>query len=161
MYPMNSQSSNFAAKMKIGSAVAIVLVTAFALLTGCNVQPNLPASAMPSAHAESEAVSGSGNPNASFKGCWEKQGSHRYQAVDISVGTAGTYSFNALLYYGATCNKNDKADQFGYDEALQLGHGSYIFWFTAFANHPKMSALWYLGDQVSQCVSYADAPDCP
>jgi hypothetical protein len=104
--------------------------------------------------------SGSGDPHAKFKGCWYKEGKHRYQAVDISVGTGGTYAFNAVLYYGKTCNKNDFADQFGFGQLLSLGGFDYIFWFTAFPNRSDMSALWYLGDETSQCVSYADAPDC-
>jgi hypothetical protein len=156
---MNSQS-NQALKMKGG--IATLLFAGLTLLTSCGVQPNAtnPEPHPAVARAEGQTVSGSGNPNATFKGCWYRHGAHRYQAVDISVGTAGTYSFNALLYHGATCNPNDKADQFGYGEPLQLGRGTYTFWFTAFANHPNMSALWYLGDEVSQCVSYVDAPDC-
>jgi hypothetical protein len=104
--------------------------------------------------------SGSGNPHAKFKGCWYKEGKNRYQAVDMAIGTAGTYAFNAILYYGKTCNKDDFADQFGYGQLLSLGEFDYIFWFTAFPNQTNMSALWYLGDETSQCVSYADAPDC-
>jgi hypothetical protein len=104
--------------------------------------------------------SGLGNPHAKFEGCWYKEGKHRYQAVDIAVGTAGSYAFNAVLYHGTTCNKDDFADQFGFGQLLSLGEFDYIFWFTAFPNQTNMSALWYLGDRASQCVSYADAPDC-
>lgn len=100
------------------------------------------------------------NPHATFKGCWYKQEKRRYQAVDMAVGAAGTYAFNAILYYGTTCNSHDVADQIGFGGPQSLSKANYIFWFTAFANKTNMSALWYLGDERSQCVSYADAPDC-
>jgi hypothetical protein len=112
------------------------------------------------AKATLKVISGSTNPDATFKGCWYKQGSRRYQAVDVSVGKPGTYPFNAILYYGATCNANDFADQFGFGELLNFGGFGYIFWFTAFADQTDMSALWYVGDENSQCVNYAVAPDC-
>lgn len=151
---------NQVARTKAG--VLTVCFAAMSLLTGCNVQPNASGTngKVPTARAEIQAASGTGDPNAIFKGCWHKQAGRRYQAVDITVRTAGTYNFNALLYHGPSCNPNDKADQFGYGEPLQLGTSTYTFWFTAFANHPNMSALWQLGDQTSQCVDYADAPDC-
>jgi hypothetical protein len=102
-----------------------------------------------------------GDPNATFKGCWYKIKKNRYQAVEITVGTAGTYPFNALLYHGTTCNTNDYADQFGYGDPLGLGNGTYIFWFDAFKNDTNMSALWYLGDQTSKCMVYtATTPTC-
>ncbi len=100
------------------------------------------------------------NPDASFKGCWYKQGKNRYQAVDVSVAHPGKYAFNALLYYGTTCNPNDYADQFGYGQLLDFGGFGYTFWFTAFANKSDMSALWYVGEDESKCMSYADAPEC-
>lgn len=100
------------------------------------------------------------NPNAKFKGCWHRQNGHRYQAVDISVGNPGTYPFNAILYRGATCNPNDVADQFGFGQPLNFGGFGYTFWFTDFRDQTNMSALWYVGSQHSQCVSYATAPNC-
>lgn len=112
------------------------------------------------AKATLKVISGSTNPDATFKGCWYKQGGKRYQAVDVSVGKAGTYPFNAILYNGSTCDVNDWADQFGFGELLNFGGFGYTFWFTAFADQTNMSALWYVGDEHSQCVSYAVAPDC-
>jgi hypothetical protein len=107
-----------------------------------------------------KVVSGSSNPDATFQGCWYKTGGNRYQAVDVSVKNSGTYPFNAVLYYGATCNPNDWADQFGFGQPLNLGGFTYTFWFSDFKDQTNMSALWYVGDQSSQCVNYAVAPDC-
>jgi hypothetical protein len=117
-------------------------------------------SASAAAKATLKVVSGSTNPDATFKGCWYKQGGKRYQAVDVSVGKAGTYPFNAILYHGTTCNPNDFADQFGFGQLLNFGGLGYTFWFTDFANQTNMSALWYVGDENSQCVNYTVAPDC-
>jgi hypothetical protein len=103
---------------------------------------------------------GNGNPDATFRGCWHKQGQHRYQAVDVTVGKAGAYAFNAILYHGTTCNPNDFADQFGFGQVLNFGEAGYTFWFTAFRDQTDMSALWYLGEENSKCVSYESAPDC-
>jgi hypothetical protein len=100
------------------------------------------------------------NPHAAFKGCWYKQGKRRYQAVDMAVGTAGTYPFNAILYYGTTCDAHDVADQIGFGGPQNLSEANYIFWFTAFADKTNMSARWYLGDEQSECVSYEEAPNC-
>jgi hypothetical protein len=105
-------------------------------------------------------VTGSVSPNATFKGCWYKQNGHRYQGVDISVGTPGTYPFNAVLYRGSTCDPNNFADQFGFGQLINFGGFGYTFWFTDFADQTGMSALWYVGNQHSQCVNYAVAPDC-
>ena len=105
-------------------------------------------------------TAGSSNPNATFKGCWYKQSGHQYQGVDISVGTPGTYPFNAVLYHGSTCDPTKFADQFGFGQQLTLGDFTYTFWFTDFADQTDMSALWYLGDESSQCVNYAVAPTC-
>jgi len=99
------------------------------------------------------------NPEATFKGCWEKQGKNRYQAVDVSVGNPGTYPFNGYLYYGNGCNSNDQADWFGYND-LDFGGFGYTFWFTRFANRKDMSALWYVGSDKSVCVNYETAPSC-
>jgi hypothetical protein len=108
---------------------------------------------------ESRIANASGNPNATFKGCWYKSKNNRYQAVEIKAGNPGTYPFNALLYHGTTCTTY--ADQFGYGDPLGLGNGTYIFWFDAFKNDTNMSALWYLGDQTSKCMVYtATTPTC-
>jgi hypothetical protein len=113
------------------------------------------------ARGEADLDDTAGNPNATFKGCWYKSKKNRYQAVEIKVGNPGTYPFNALLYHGTTCNTNDYADQFGYGDPLGLGNGTYIFWFDAFKNDTNMSALWYLGDQMSKCMVYtATTPIC-
>lgn len=100
------------------------------------------------------------NPNATFKGCWFKQGKSHYQAVDLSVGTPGTYAFNAYLYHGTTCNPNDMADQIGNGEKLGFGGYGYTFWFDRFANQKNMSARWYVGSDSSACVNYETAPSC-
>ncbi|MGA8430806.1 MAG: hypothetical protein WB729_13365 [Candidatus Sulfotelmatobacter sp.] len=116
-----------------------------------------------SANAEHEPLATSnatGNPNATFKGCWYKTRKARYQGVEISVGTAGSYPFNAVLYNGTTCNASDVADQFGFGNPLTLGKETYIFWFADFMNKTNMSALWYLGNQKSKCVAYTVAPTC-
>jgi len=107
-----------------------------------------------------KVISGTSNPNATFKGCWYRQGKHRYQGVDISVGNPGSYPFNAILYHGTTCNPNDFADQIGFGELINFGGFGWTFWFTAFANQTNMSALWYVGEDSSQCVSYKAAPNC-
>jgi predicted small lipoprotein YifL len=110
--------------------------------------------------AQIKGKSGNGNPNATFKGCWHKQRGHRYQAVDITVGKPGTYAFNAVLYRGTTCNPTDIADQFGFGQLLNFGGFGYTFWFTDFHDQSNMSAIWYVGDENSKCVSYAAAPNC-
>ncbi|MGA8438970.1 MAG: hypothetical protein WB762_30425 [Candidatus Sulfotelmatobacter sp.] len=113
-----------------------------------------------SAKTTLKVLSSSGNPDATFKGCWSKQGGHSYQAVDLSLGSPGTYSFNAILYYGTTCDANDVADQIGFGERIDFGAAGWTFWFTAFADQTDMSALWYVGADRSQCVNYESAPDC-
>lgn len=97
---------------------------------------------------------------ATFRGCWYQQSGHRYQGVEFSVANAGTYPFNAVLYYGTTCDPNNWADQFGYGTLLNFGASTYIFWFTDFADRTDMSAFWYVGSDKSQCVNYTTAPDC-
>jgi hypothetical protein len=101
---------------------------------------------------ESSLADTSGDPNATFKGCWYKVNKNRYQAVELKVGNPGTYPFNALLYHGTTCSIY--ADQVGYGDPLGLGNGTYTFWFDAFKNDTNMSALWYLGNQKSKCMVY-------
>jgi hypothetical protein len=98
---------------------------------------------------------------ATFEGCWYQQSGNRYQGVQVSVDDPGTYPFNAVLYYGTTCNANDWADQIGFGTLIQFGDFDWIFWFDAFANQSDMSARWYVGNEQSQCVNYTVAPDCP
>ncbi|MFZ0361858.1 MAG: hypothetical protein WAL58_15565 [Terriglobales bacterium] len=106
-------------------------------------------------------VASTGGPAATFQGCWYKHGSDSYQGVHVTVANAGTYSFNALLYSGATCNPNDWADEFGYGQLLQFSPDyEWTFWFTHFPNQTNMSAIWYVGNEQSQCVNYNVAPDC-
>ena len=100
----------------------------------------------------------SAGPGATFQGCWYKQNGASYQGVTVSVANPGTYPFNAVLYYGTTCNPNDWADEFGFGTPLYFGN--WIFWFTDFADQIDMSAFWYVGDDKSKCVNYAVAPDC-
>lgn len=107
-----------------------------------------------------KVISGTTNPDATFKGCWHHQNGHRYQAVDFVIGKAGSYPFNAILYNGASCNPNDWADEFGFGELIDFGAFGYVFWFSDFADQTNVSALWYVGDEHSQCVSYATAPNC-
>jgi len=100
------------------------------------------------------------NPGAKFQGCWYKQNGNRYQGVDLSVANPGTYAFNATLYYGATCNPSNWADEFGYGTPLNFGGFNYIFWFADFHDQADTSAIWQIGPDSSKCVSYATAPDC-
>jgi hypothetical protein len=97
---------------------------------------------------------------ATFKGCWYQQDGHRYQGVEFSLANPGTYPFNAILYYGTTCDPNNWADQFGFGTPLTFGGFSYIFWFTDFADRTDMSAFWYVGSDQSECMNYSTAPDC-
>jgi hypothetical protein len=101
---------------------------------------------------------GSSGPGATFQGCWYQKNGDRYQGVEISVAKPGTYPFDAVLYYGATCNPNDWADEIGFGTPVQFGE--WIFWFSAFPNQSDMSAFWYVGNDRSQCVNYTAVPDC-
>jgi hypothetical protein len=105
-------------------------------------------------------VSHSTNPKASFQGCIYTDGKHHYQGVNISLGNPGEYTFNALLYYGTTCNPDDVADQIGFGEEFDFGDFGWTFWFNHFPNRKDMSALWYVGEDSSQCVDYEVAPSC-
>jgi hypothetical protein len=102
----------------------------------------------------------SSGPGATFQGCWYHQSGHRYQGVRISVANPGTYPFDADLYFGATCDPNNQADEFGYGTPLNFGGFDYIFWFADFADQSGTSALWHVGSDTSQCVNYLVAPDC-
>jgi hypothetical protein len=103
----------------------------------------------------------SADAGATFLGCWYQQNGNRYQGVQVSVATPGTYAFDADLYNGTTCNANDQADEFGFGQEIKFGGFDYIFWFTDFKNQSNMSALWHVGKDTSACVNYEVAPDCP
>jgi hypothetical protein len=150
-------------------SMEILCVAAVLALTGCGT-PSVPNNSKgygmvaskqaEAAQMEAAPDNAPSNPNAAFKGCWFKQGKNQYQAVDISIGTPGTYTFNAYLYHGTTCNPNDKADQIGNGEKLGFGGYGYTFWFDRFANQKNMSARWYVGSDSSVCVNYETAPHC-
>jgi hypothetical protein len=163
-FPEGQESLNIPVFTDAVSAAVSVTVRAELgdSIAGANLSV-LPAASAPVTGMAAASVAvqrGTTNPDATFKGCWYKQGDDRYQAVDVKVGKPGSYSFNAVLYYGSTCDAKDVADQFGFGQLLNLGSAEYTFWFTAFANRTDMSALWYLGDKHSKCVNYASAPDC-
>ena len=99
-------------------------------------------------------------PVGPLKGCTLKMNGHKYQAVEFGVNEAATVDFNGTLYFGATCNPNQWADQFGFGDPLTLGGFGYTFWFTDFADQLNTSAIWTVGNQTSQCVDYSVAPDC-
>src|SRR5271166_2399334 len=105
-------------------------------------------------------VSG-GGVVATFKGCVYNQNGNKYQAVRISLNQTATVTFDADLYYGTSCNPNQKADEFGFGQQLTLSHSfSYIFWFSDFENQMNMSALWKINNQTSACINYTVAPPC-
>jgi hypothetical protein len=93
-------------------------------------------------------------------GCVLNQSGHRYQAVKFQMNQSGTVPFNALLFFGATCDPNQRADQFGFGNPLSLGGFGYIFWFHDFPDQLNTSAIWTVGNQTSQCVDYTKAPGC-
>lgn len=103
--------------------------------------------------------SGSG-PVGALKGCTLKMSGHKYQAVEFTMNEAATVDFNGTLYFGATCDPNRWADQFGFGNPLALGGFGYTFWFSDFADQLNTSAIWTVGNQTSQCVDYSVAPDC-
>jgi hypothetical protein len=95
-----------------------------------------------------------------LKGCTLKMNGHKYQAAEFTMNEAATVGFNGTLYFGATCNPNQWADQFGFGNPLALGGFGYTFWFSDFADQTNTSAIWTVGNQTSQCVDYSAAPDC-
>jgi hypothetical protein len=105
-------------------------------------------------------TSAASNPGAKFQGCWYKTGGNSYQGTTITVENEGTYPFDAVLYYGTTCNPNNWADEFGFGTPLYFGDFQWTFWFNAFANQTDMSAYWYVGSDKSKCMNYSTAPDC-
>jgi hypothetical protein len=102
----------------------------------------------------------SSSPVGPLTGCVLQMSGHKYQAVEFSMNEAATVDFNGTLYFGATCNPNQWADQFGFGDPLTLGGFSYTFWFTDFGDQMNTSAIWTVGNQTSQCVDYSVAPDC-
>lgn len=102
----------------------------------------------------------SSDAGATFQGCWYHSNGHRYQGVRFSVANPGTYPFDAVLYRGATCAPANFADEFGFGTSLNFGGFGYIFWFRDFSDQSDMSAFWHVGNDQSQCVNYAVAPDC-
>jgi hypothetical protein len=93
-------------------------------------------------------------------GCVLNQSGHRYQAVKFQMNQSGTVAFNALLFFGATCDPSQWADQFGFGNPLSLGGFGYTFWFHDFPDQLNTSAIWTVGNQTSQCVDYTKAPGC-
>jgi hypothetical protein len=93
-------------------------------------------------------------------GCVLNQSGHRYQAVKFQMNQSGTVPFNALLFFGATCDPNQWADQFGFGNPLSLGGFGYTFWFHDFPDQMNTSAIWTVGNQTSQCVDYTKVPGC-
>jgi hypothetical protein len=102
----------------------------------------------------------SSGPGATFQGCWYQKSGHRYQGVKVTVANPGTYPFDAVLYHGAACNPDNWADEFEFGTPLYFGDFLWTFWFTDFSDQSDTSAIWYVGSDKSQCVSYAVAPDC-
>ena len=99
-------------------------------------------------------------PVGTLTGCIRTISGRKYQAVKFSMNQAATVSFDAVLYYGPTCSPNQTADEFGYGTPVNLGGPGYIFWFGDFHDQLNTSAIWTIGNQKSQCVDYAVAPDC-
>jgi hypothetical protein len=102
----------------------------------------------------------SSGPVGPLKGCTLKMSGHKYQAVEFTMNEAATVDFNGTLYFGATCNPNQWADQFGFGNPLALSGFGYTFWFSDFGDQLNTSAIWTVGNQTSQCVDYSSAPDC-
>jgi hypothetical protein len=100
------------------------------------------------------------DPGATFQGCVYHSSGHAYQAAKISVANPGTYRFDADLYWGATCDPTQKADEFGYGTPVNFGGFGYLWWFADFADQTGTSAIWHVGTDTSKCVNYAVAPSC-
>lgn len=106
--------------------------------------------------------SSSSGPGATFTGCWYQSGGDSYQGVIITTKNSGTWPFYANLYFGATCDPNDWADDFGLGQLLQFSPlYTWTMWFNHFPNQTAMSAQYQIGSQLSQCINYATAPTCP
>jgi hypothetical protein len=106
--------------------------------------------------------SSSSGPGATFTGCWYQSGGNSYQGVMITTTNSGTWPFYANLYFGATCNPNDWADDFGLGQLLQFNPMyTWTMWFNHFPNQTAMSAQYQIGPQLSQCINYETVPTCP
>jgi hypothetical protein len=106
--------------------------------------------------------SSSGGPGATFSGCWYQSGGNSYQGVIVTTKNTGNWPFYANLYFGATCNPNDWADDFGLGEILYFSPMyTWTLWFNHFPDQTAMSAQYQIGPQLSQCINYATAPTCP
>jgi hypothetical protein len=138
--------------------ISCLAAVGLASLVGCGSMSRF-SGATPQA-AALIAKDASTNPKATFQGCWYGLKGKHYQGVEVSVANPGTYSFDADLYYGTTCDPSTQADEFGFGQKLPFGGEDYIFWFTAFADKRDMSALWHVGSDTSQCVNYETALQC-
>jgi hypothetical protein len=106
--------------------------------------------------------SSSSGPGATFTGCWYQSGGDSYQGVVVTTTKTGTWPFYANLYFGATCNPNDWADDFGLGELLYFSPMyTWTLWFDHFPNQTAMSAQYQIGSQISQCINYETVPTCP
>jgi uncharacterized cupredoxin-like copper-binding protein len=106
--------------------------------------------------------SSSSGPGATFNGCWYQSGGSSYQGVTVTTTNSGTFPFYANLYFGATCDPNEWADDFGNGQLLQFSpQYTWTFWFDHFPNQTAMSAQYQIGSQVSQCINYEVVPSCP
>lgn len=101
-------------------------------------------------------------PGATFTGCWYQSGGNSYQGVIVTTKNTGNWPFYANLYFGATCNANDWADDFGLGEILYFSPMyTWTLWFDHFPNQTGMSAQYQIGSQVSQCINYNVVSTCP
>jgi hypothetical protein len=106
--------------------------------------------------------SSSSGPGATFTGCWYQSGGDSYQGVVVTTTGSGSYPFYANLYFGATCNPNDWADDFGNGQLLYFSpEYTWTLWFDHFPNQTAMSAQYQIGSQLSQCINYETVPTCP
>jgi hypothetical protein len=104
----------------------------------------------------------SSGPGATFQGCWYQSGDNSYQGVIINTANSGTWPFYANLYFGASCDPNQWADDFGLGQLLQFSPMyTWTMWFNHFPNQTAMSAQYQIGSQVSQCINYETVSTCP
>ena len=109
-----------------------------------------------------KSSSSSGGPGATFTGCWYQSGGNSYQGVVVTTKNTGNWPFYANLYFGATCDPNQWADDFGLGEILYFSPMyTWTLWFDHFPNQTAMSARYQIGTQLSQCINYEVVPSCP